>query len=232
MREPLASFVTPILRTALRTADDFRHGTGLPFEAAREVLLEQFRELGSQFQFGVPTGLRINTMGEFDLLAMAGSGRQMAENYLGVGYALACWVDELFTLNSPVAAQWNERKFEVEFFSTNDRAWRFWQQARLAADRTQDDDLEAFYLCVVLGFRGEWVESPAELKAWLGSTRERLLKGLRQEWASPSALNPPMRVPLRYGKVRLRQMALVAVLATLVLIPVAAMVVARQLVQS
>jgi type VI secretion system protein ImpK len=230
MREPLAGLVTDIIRTALRTADDFRHGGNLPFEAARELLIEKFRELGSQFQFGVVSGLRVNSMGEFDLLATANSGRQSAENYLGVGYALACWVDELFTLNSPVAAQWNERKFEVEFFSTNERAFRFWQQARLAADRTQDDDLEVYYLCVVLGFRGEWIEQPAELKAWLGSTRERLLKGLRQDWAGPSALSAPMRVPLRYGKVRLRQMALIAVLATLVLIPVAALLIARQLI--
>jgi len=229
MREPLASLVTPILRTALHTADDFRRGLGLPFDAARELLVEKFRELGSQFQFGVPAGLRINTMGEFDLLAMANSGRPATENYLGPGYALACWVDELFTLNSPVAQQWNERKFEVEFFSTNDRAWRFWQQARLAADRTHDDDLEVYYLCAVLGFRGEWIESPPELKAWMGATRDRLLKGLRQDWAGPSALNPPTRVPLRYGKLRLKQMALIAVMATLVLIPVAAMLIARQL---
>lgn len=230
MREPLAGLVTPIIRTALRTAEEFRRGTGLPFEAARELLVEKFRELGSQFQFGVPAGLRVNTMGEFDLLAMANSGRQQQENYLGAGYALACWVDELFTLNSPVAGQWNERKFEVEFFSTNDRAWRFWQQARLAADRTQDDDLEVFYLCAVLGFRGEWVENPAELKAWMGATRDRLLKGLKQDWAGPSALNPPTRVPLRYGKLRLKQMALIAVIATLVLCPIAAMLIARQLV--
>ena len=39
------------------------------------------------------------------------------------------------SLNSPVAGQWNERKFEVEFYETNDRAWRFWVQARMAAER-------------------------------------------------------------------------------------------------
>ncbi len=229
MREPLASLVTPIIRTALRVADDLRAGTGLPFEAARELLVQKFRDLASQFTFGVPAGLRVNTMGEFDLLAMAKSGREVGENYLGVGYALASWVDELFTLNSPAASQWNERKFEVEFFSTNDRAWRFWEQAKLAAARSQDDDLEVFYLCVVLGFRGEWVEEPNKVKAWLGATRERLLKGLRQEWSGPPALNPPARVPLRYGKLRLRQMATVAVVVTLAVIPVVALLIGRQL---
>jgi type VI secretion system protein ImpK len=153
------------------------------------------------------------------------------EPYLGVGYPLACWVDELFTVNSPVGGAWGERKFEVEFYGTNDRAWRFWRQARLAADRSIDDDLEVFYLCAVLGFRGEWADDPAQFRAWLGATRERLVKGLRTEWSGPPALEFPTRVPARYGKSRLRRMALVAGIVVLVTVPVAALLIARQLVR-
>ena len=130
-----------------------------------------------------------------------------------------------------VASRWNERKFEVEFYETNDRAWRFWVQARMAAERATDDNLEVFYLCAVLGFRGEWVEEQTQLRAWLGSTRERLVKALRTEWVGPPALEPPASVPPRYGKSRLARMAVFAGLAVLVCVPFGALLVARQLVR-
>jgi len=86
-----------------------------------------------------------------------------------------------------------------------------------------------FFLCAVLGFRGEWAEDPTQLRAWLGTTRERLVKSLRKEWAGPPALDPPARVPPRYGKARLRRMALIAAVTVMLVIPVAVFLVARQL---
>jgi type VI secretion system protein ImpK len=222
MREQLLSLVTPVLRTGLALRDDWSRGAGPPFDAGRELLAQAFRELFAAFP--PPT---VSPAGDVDLLGA--SEAAPAERYLGVGYALASWADELFTLNSPVATRWNERKFEIEFFATNDRAWRFWQQARLAADRPGDDDLEVFYLCAALGFRGEWAEEPGKLRAWLGATRDRLVKGLRQEWVGPPALDPPASVPPRYGKERVRRMAVVAGLAVLLCIPAAAVLIARQL---
>jgi len=228
MRDQLLNLVNPVFRTGLRLRDDWSRGTGLPFDAGRELLLQAFRDLFATFP--PPTAsTRSEDSARADLLGRSETLSPTESRYLGVGYALASWVDELFTLNSPVGSRWNERKFEVEFFSTNDRAWRFWEQARLAADRPGDDDLEVFYLCAALGFRGEWVDDPTRLRAWLGATRERLVKGLRQEWAGPPALDPPARVPPRYGKARLRRMALVAGLVGLLCIPGALLLIARQL---
>ncbi len=225
MREQLLSLVNPVLRTGLRLRDEWSRSAGPPFDAGRELLLQAFRDLFAVF----PRPAIAPAAGGGDVDLLGGSEAPTSGRYLGVGYALACWADELFTLNSPVASRWNERKFEIEFFATNDRAWRFWQQAALAADRPSDDDLEAFYLCVALGFRGEWVEEPAKLRAWLGATRERLVKGLRQEWVGPPALDAPARVPPHYGKERVRRMAVVAGLAVLVCIPAAVVLIARQL---
>src|SRR4051812_7827290 len=69
-------------------------------------------------------------------------------------YALVCWLDELFVDESDWGARWNERKLEVALFGTNDRAWRFWEQARQTATRNDPDALEVYYLCLQLGFRG------------------------------------------------------------------------------
>jgi hypothetical protein len=227
MRDQLLSLVTPVFRTGLRLRDEWSRGAGPPFDAGRELLLQAFRELYAVFPTPRPAG-PVTPGGEVDLLG-GPPASPSEESYLGVGYALASWADELFTLNSPVAGRWNERKFEAEFYGTNDRAWRFWQQARLAAERPGDDDLEVFYLCAALGFRGEWAEEPAKLRAWLGATRDRLVKGLRQEWVGPPALDAPGRVPPRYGKDRLHRMAVVAGLTVLVCLPTAAFLIARLL---
>ena len=224
MRDQLLSVVNPIVRTALSLRDEWAAGAGPPFDAGRELLVNRFREL---FAVAPPPAATPHAAPEL----LGGSEAPPDQRYLSVGYALASWVDELFTLNSPVAGRWNERKFEVEFYQTNDRAWRFWVQARMAADRATDDDLEVFFLCAVLGFRGEWADDPAQLRAWLGVTRERLVKGLRAEWVGPPALEPPANVPPRFGKSRLARMAVFAGLAVLVCVPFGALLVARQLVK-
>lgn len=234
MREQLLNLVNPVFRTGLRLRDEWSRGAGPPFDAGRELLLQAFRDLYTVFPSptSAAPSLKGASMFEMDLLegdAAAAARAPTVEPYLGIGYPLACWADELFTLNSPVAARWNERKFEAEFFATNDRAWRFWRQARMAADRPGDDDLEVFYLCAALGFRGEWAEEPGKLRAWLGATRDRLIKGLRQEWTGPPALDPPASVPPRYGKARVRRMAVFAGLAALLCVPAAVVLIARQL---
>lgn len=235
MREQLLALVSPVLSTGLRLRDEWSRGEGPPFDAGRELLVQAMRELFSASGTGTaPTASQLKDASLFEIEIFEGDVAAAAraptvEPYLGVGYPLACWVDELFTLNSPLASKWNERKFEIEFFATNDRAWRFWRQARMAADRPIDDDLEVFYLCAMLGFRGEWAEDPGQLRAWLGTTRDRLVKGLRQEWTGPPALDPPASVPPRYGKDRVRRMAMFAGLAVLLSIPAAVLLIARQL---
>lgn len=229
MRDQLLNLVNPIFRTGLKLRDDWAQGVGPPFDAGRELLIQAFRDLLSTYP--PPAASAPADHQPVNLLDASKMPPPVDDRYLGVGYALASWVDELFTLNSPVGPRWNERKFEIEFFSTNDRAWRFWEQARLAAERPGDDDLEAFYLCAALGFRGEWVDDPARLRAWFGATRERIVKGLRQEWAGPPALDPPARVPPRHGKARVRRMAVAAGLAGLLCIPCVVLLIARQFIK-
>ena len=90
-----------------------------------------------------------------------------------VGYALACFVDELFVSYIP---QWNWREhiLERERYESRDRAWKFWQEAGRAMEQARAHDhpadrgvLEIYFLCVELGFignqgdpetRAEWIK--------------------------------------------------------------------------
>jgi type VI secretion system protein ImpK len=142
--------------------------------------------------------------------------------FLGIRYALVCWLDELFTCHTSWSADWNEHKLEVELYGSNDRAWRFWEQARLAQSRPGGDALEAFFLCVALGFRGELREQAENLRDWTNHAQARLGKVQEPVWPVAAGVEPPTRVPPLRGRDRLRRMVLCGWLTLLALIPFAA----------
>jgi type VI secretion system protein ImpK len=155
--------------------------------------------------------------------------RPASQRFLGIRYALVCWLDELFTTRSSWSEEWNEHKLEVELYGSNDRAWKFWEQARLAQTRATTDALVVFYVCVMLGFRGSLGEQPEQLSTWLAASRQRLGQVTEREFAvggEPASLvsAPPLR-----NAGRLRQMALTAWVAILVLGPLTAFYVVHQL---
>ncbi|MCE9532704.1 MAG: DotU family type IV/VI secretion system protein [Planctomycetes bacterium] len=225
MREELANLVHPLLREALTLHEQWQAGTGPSFEAGRTDLRRQFEAIFRAEKPGPITNEPHPTSTPVDLLADPLPA--VSTRYLGAGYPLASWLDELFTLHSIRAAEWNERKFEIEFYGSNDRAWRVWQQARMAADLPKTDDLEVFFICMGLGFRGEWAEDPTALQAWTSSTRDRLLKDLRREWIAPPALDPPRGATPRRAAYGLRRMAVVGTVFSLLAIPAAAVMIAR-----
>ena len=137
-------------------------------------------------------------------------------------YALGCWLDELFVDETEWGARWNEHKLEVSLFGTNDRAWRFWEQARQAATRNDADALEVFYLCVQLGFRGELRGDRDRLAAWAAVARSQIEQASAQSWAPPPEIDPPNKVPPLRGRDAFQKMALRAAVVLLLVIPVAA----------
>ncbi|EAQ80428.1 DotU family type IV/VI secretion system protein [Blastopirellula marina] len=86
-------------------------------------------------------------------------------------YALACWLDEIFTDCPQSTNAWNEQKIEMHLFGANDRAWRFWHEAEMALRHGEHDPLEVYYLCVTLGFRGEMRAQPEKLMSWISRAR-------------------------------------------------------------
>jgi type VI secretion system protein ImpK len=125
--------------------------------------------------------------------------------FLGVRYALTCWIDELFIVYSRWGDQWNKRKLEVTLYGgTSERAWRFWKQADIARSRPGGDALEVFFLCVMLGFRGQLSGDLAKIQSWVDAVRAQVSRG--GEWSAPADQGVQTNVaPLRGREVLLRR---------------------------
>jgi len=134
-------------------------------------------------------------------------------------YLLACWLDELFVVDSPLARQWNENKLEMRIFGTNDRAWRFWDYVNSAATRHQIDLQEIALLCIMHGFQGQLVESHAELAVWVEKCRDRILKSATDSWSPPPALPFMANTPPLRGKIELDLVIRLAIVSGVLLIP-------------
>lgn len=148
----------------------------------------------------------------------AGDGR-----FFGAQYALACWLDELFILDSPWSADWEQHAAEVAVVGgdTQQRAWRFWEMAELARKRPGTDAVEVYLWCVMLGFRGDPTSPQAgevDPLAWADGVRKNLIKLRNQKFPFPAGGSPRPDVPVlggRRGFVRMLRVATVAVAAAL-----------------
>ncbi|MFI4874922.1 MAG: DotU family type IV/VI secretion system protein [Blastopirellula sp. JB062] len=149
----------------------------------------------------------------------AGSNTHREDQAVSVQYALACWLDEIFTDCRQSTAAWNERKIEMHLFGANDRAWRFWHEAELALRRGEHDQLEVYYLCVALGFRGEMRTQHEKLTSWI--SRARVAVGdVDETYVSLEAELPPAceARPLR-GERRMHAMVATACVVGLISAP-------------
>ena len=129
-------------------------------------------------------------------------------DFLGVRYALASWLDEIFindvaASNANWSRAWKEKSLESELFGGGqERAWRFWLQADLAEKRPGAEAVEAYLWCVMLGFRGEpGVLNPPE---WVERVRRRVMTAHQQEFRMPADLGMKTNVPALRGRDRLR----------------------------
>lgn len=225
MRDEIASLVHPAITYGLRLKDRLERGENLDFYSEQanlkglllsELESRRWRDFGSEAE-------------DSGLGSRGSSSRRSPDQFLGIRYALACWLDEIFILDSSWDSQWNERKIEEALYGTNDRAWAFWEQAQLAEARAGADALEVFYLSVMLGFRGDMREKPDKLKVWTDATGKRIGREQGKEWAVPPELDPPVNVPPLRGRERLHTMVLAVAIFTFGLVPVVAFFLISQL---
>ncbi len=216
MQEAVAAIVHPILARGLHLKERLDRGE-TPVFATEQAILEGL------LTAGIAAGNDPGDAGDDPrTVGFKGAVRRSAERLMTVRYAMACWLDELFILESPWETRWNERKMEVTLNGTNDRAWRFWDLARRPETRLDRDLLETFFLCVMLGFRGDLRDRPSELRDWVEGSRTQLTRIEGLEWTPPPELTPSTRVPPLEGGERLRRMVVAGGLVFLLLTPVVA----------
>jgi type VI secretion system protein ImpK len=225
MREELANLVHPVFSYGLNLKQRLESGERPDFDSEQmtlkglllsELEAKRFAEYGGQ-----PDSPGMTRIG--------GSSRRSPDQFLGIRYSLACWLDEIFILDSPWEKEWNERKMEEALYGSNDRAWAFWEQARLAEARPGIDALEVFYLCVMLGFRGDLRDDATKLRAWADAAGARIAREQGKEWPMPPELEAPTNVPPLHGRDRLHRMVLVAAAAALLIIPIIVFAVVKQI---
>lgn len=209
MREEMASLVYPVLNYGIRLQEMLASNDPPDFRTAQKTLLALLQ---------APTADR-DFIGDGQV--NIGDPTSRTDFFLGVRYPLVCWLDEVFIADSPWKTEWTENKLEQAMFGTNDRAWKFWDQSRRAETRPGTDSLEAFYLCVMLGFRGDLEGMPDRLKTWRETTESQLKKGKETDWPAPPEGRPITFVPPLLGEKRRQKMALTVGLAFLLLIPIA-----------
>ncbi len=178
-----------------------------------DPVLQQGLELHTRLQRGERPSLAAEQLALKRLLGFADQptpwGTDTRTGFLGLRYALTCWLDELFIQHSPAfwADQWNEDKLEMALFDSQLRYSEFWEQVRLA-EKVPDGGaaLETFWLCVVLGFRGARGQQPDTLREWANAMRTRAAANLPPEPPSPPEQAPTANAPLLLGVAAYRNM--------------------------
>jgi type VI secretion system protein ImpK len=226
MRDDIAGIVHPVLTYGLRLKERLERGETADF-ANEQAALKGLLGTESQAKANVDYGGDAPDMG-MTRLGAGETTRRGSDHFLGIRYALVCWLDETFILDSPWETEWNERKLEEQLYGSNDRAWKFWEQARRAEGRSGTDALEVYYLCVVLGFRGDLRDEAEKLKGWANAAATRIGRGQGQEWPVPPEKEAPINVPPLRGRERLQTMVTVGGVLVGVLVTVLAFLLVYQ----
>jgi len=135
-------------------------------------------------------------------------GGQRPQGFAGGRYALACWLDEIFIADPRWGEDWRPLALELEMYGEVVRYDRFWEQARRAEARANPDALEMYFLCTMLGFRGNKAGAPEQLRAWCDAVEARITSGYDRGYDQPSAKVPPCNVPPLAGRDKLRKLML------------------------
>ncbi len=135
-------------------------------------------------------------------------------------YLLACWLDELFVMETDWSRAWNESKLELTLFGTNDRAWRFWDFANSNQASSNEAIKYVAFSCVMHGFQGQMIESPAGLSKWVDKLKAEIIKSSMESWTPPPSLPIKAEVPELNGYHKVENAVRMAIVILIVIVPV------------
>jgi type VI secretion system protein ImpK len=211
MHKGIADLVFPVFRKSIEIKE------GLAVQPKVWDFAESHKRLLAMLQSAVPDTLRPEMLGEQRAVDSSASTSRLG--FLGIRYALACWLDEIFIGDSIWRDQWNDNKLETTLHGINERATEFWKQAQRAQSRPTRDALEVYYLCVMLGFRGELYDKPAELAAWRESVENQITQAEDRDYTPPPGLTVTPNVRPLKGTPRMQRWFMLATVVGLAFIP-------------
>jgi type VI secretion system protein ImpK len=203
MRDEVANLVYPVFKTGLDWKERTEPGA---LEAMDKAQLDLKKLLTENLW---------NDLGEAPLLdatlsrSVTSPRPAGGARFLGVRYALVCWLDEIFVLDPHWGEYWQEHALEVALYGSRERAHQFWEQAERAEVRPGSDAIEVYYLCVMLGFRGDYRERPEKLQTWVEKIRPQIVRGYGNEPPQLDNSTPENDVPLLTGRDQFQKMLIV-----------------------
>jgi type VI secretion system protein ImpK len=219
MRKEIADLVFPVLRKAI----EFKEG--LQSNPRAYDFADSQKKLLGLLQAPVPDSLRPDMLG--DQRAIDASVSTNRIGYLGIRYALACWLDEIFISDSAWKDQWNDNKVETNLYGMNERASEFWKQAQRAQSRPTRDALEVYYLCAMLGFRGEMIDRANEMIEWREKVEPQITQSEGREYQPPPGMTITPNVRALKGAAVMQKWFIAAMLVGLLLIPLVIVLILR-----
>ena len=220
MRKEIADFVFPVFRKAIELKE------GLAANPRAWEFADGQKKLLGLLQAPVPEAFRSDLLGDQRTLDTMGGGGHR-NGFLGMRYALACWLDEIFIADSPWKDQWNDSKLETTLYGMNERASEFWKQAQLAQAWPTREALEVFYLCAMLGFQGEMINNRADMQAWRDSVEPQITQAEGREYAPPPGMTITPNVRALKGAAIMQKWFVAATLMGLLLIPLVIVLVTK-----
>ena len=126
-------------------------GFAEPFFLKVLHLLDQTQVPDGQQLRGLQQDLKAD-LGDIERSVISGKTGLSAGDWEIIKRVLVYWADEVLTVH---LGDWADYTLEQEFFSEQNRAWKFYVEAENAIAAGNSDVLEFFYLAVVLGFEGD-----------------------------------------------------------------------------
>ena len=168
MRDEVAELVYPVFKYGLDVKDQLDTGERVDMQKTQ---LDLIRLLADKRWNRMDGDSVFGTSAAFASVRSGGTqGAKSAGTFLGIRYALVCWLDELFISHSSWGQEWRDHALEVARYNSAEAAWKFWEQAQKAEAQPGSDALEVYYLCVMLGFRGK----PNDLYSWVERVRPQI----------------------------------------------------------
>jgi type VI secretion system protein ImpK len=177
MRDDIADLVHAIFRTGMDYKERLAGGERLEVEEVQSELLTLLSDA------------RLRSRGRDDL---------------GARFALVCWLDEIFIDDTPWGQQWSQRSLEYDQYGTRDRAHLFWHPG--ADSATDADTVEVYYLCIMLGFRGDFANQPEALRRRVDEMQRRVIRGYSEEPPKLDDSAPENYVPVLTGQEKFQTM--------------------------